>query len=336
MNATRIDAHVHIAGDHAETRALFGDLDVSLINVSVPQPDRDHWRQRSAVWRDLAAIDTARYAWICGFDLPTFEADGRVVDGWVESAIADIDAGIEAGCVGCKIWKNIGMEVQRPSGEYVMVDDPIYTPIYEHLQARNLTLLLHIGEPLACWRPLDNPEDPHYGYYTAHPEWHMHGHVDFPSHEQIMTARDAMVAAHPQLRVVGAHLASLEWDVDEVAQRLDRFDNFAVDTSARLLDLACQDPDKVRAFLDRFRDRVLWGTDIVERGLYSERTDDERERAHTSLQQRYEEEIRFYTQAQGVEVRGRQVTGLGLDETLQQRLFRDNAMQWYPALAADV
>ena len=335
MNASRIDAHVHIAGDHAETRALFADLDVGLINVSVPQPDQARWRQRSGVWRDLAAIDAARYAWVCGFDLPTFDAGGRVVDGWVESAIADIDAGIEAGCVGCKIWKNIGMEVQRPSGEYVMVDDPIYPPIYDHLAARDLALLLRIGEPLACWRPLDDPEDPHYGYYTANPEWHMHGRDGFPSHEQIMTARDSMVAAHPQLRVVGAHLASLEWDVDEVAARLDRFDNFAVDTSARLLDLARQDPDKVRAFLDHYSSRVLWGTDIVEYGLYSELPDDERAQAHLSLRQRYEEEIGFYSQAGTVEVRGRQVQGLGLDATLQRRLFRDNAMQWYPSLAAD-
>lgn len=334
MNSTRIDAHVHIAGDHAETRALFAELDVKLINVSVPQPERDLWRRRSDVWRDLSAIDSARYGWICGFDLPTFQEDGQVVDGWVESAIADIDAGIQTGCVGCKIWKNIGMEVRRPSGEYVMVDDPIYTPIYDHLQARGLTLLLHIGEPLACWRPLDDPNDPHYGYYTANPQWHMHGRDEFPSHEQIMAARDAMVAGHPELRVVGAHLASLEWDVDEIAQRLDRFDNFAVDTSARLLDLAVQQPDKVRAFLDRYADRVLWGTDIVERGLFSELTDTERAARHTSLQQRYRAEIDYYCETGTVEVRDRPLQGLGLDASLQQRIFHDNALMWYPALAA--
>jgi len=73
-----------------------------------------------------------------------------------------------------------------------------------------------------------------------------------------------MLRAHPQLRFDGVHLASLEWDVDRVAAFLDRFPNAVVDLAARLVHLEYQaagDPDKVRRFLIRYQDRILYGSD---------------------------------------------------------------------------
>jgi predicted TIM-barrel fold metal-dependent hydrolase len=73
-----------------------------------------------------------------------------------------------------------------------------------------------------------------------------------------------MLRAHPQLRFDGVHLASLEWDVDRVGDFLDRFPNAVVDLAARLVHLeyqAASDPDKVRRFLIRYQDRILYGSD---------------------------------------------------------------------------
>ena len=76
-----------------------------------------------------------------------------------------------------------------------------------------------------------------------------------------MASRDRILERHPRLTVIGAHLGSLEHDVDELARRLDRYPNFYVDCSARTADLTRQPPDKVRAFLVRYQDRVLYGLD---------------------------------------------------------------------------
>jgi hypothetical protein len=84
-----------------------------------------------------------------------------------------------------------------------------------------------------------------------------------PSHQELMAARDAVVAQHPTLRVVVAHLGSLEYDVDEIARRFDQYPNFVVDISARLTDFALQDTDKVRRFCIDYQYRILWGTDLV-------------------------------------------------------------------------
>ena len=60
------------------------------------------------------------------------------------------------------------------------------------------------------------------------------------------------------------HLASLEWDTDKVADFLDRFPSANVDLAARLVHLeyqAATHRDKVRKFLIRYQDRILYGSD---------------------------------------------------------------------------
>src|SRR5512134_1244728 len=91
----------------------------------------------------------------------------------------------------------------------------------------------------------------------------MYMHPDRPTKEQILAARDRMTARNPGLRVIGCHLGSMEEDVAQIAGRLDRYPNFAVDTAARVLHLAIQDREKVRTFLIRYQDRVLYATDLV-------------------------------------------------------------------------
>src|SRR5208283_2095124 len=103
---------------------------------------------------------------------------------------------------------------------------------------------------------------PSYGYYQQHPEWFMFLHPDHPSQQAILAARDRMLANNPMLRVVGCHLGSMELDVDEIARHFDRYPNFAVDTAGRVVYFMVQSPEKVRAFLIKYQDRVLYGTDL--------------------------------------------------------------------------
>lgn len=72
-----------------------------------------------------------------------------------------------------------------------------------------------------------------------------------------------MLAKFPEIRFVGAHLGSLEWDVDELAKRLDRFPNMAVDMAARIGHLQFQsqkDLQKVRNFMIKDQDDGVFRT----------------------------------------------------------------------------
>jgi predicted TIM-barrel fold metal-dependent hydrolase len=320
----KIDAHIHVNGDHEDCIALLQRLDLKLLNVCVAHTGGE-WR----VWRDacqaLAEQYPQRYAWCTTFDVPDFGPD------YAERVLAGLEQDFAQGAVACKVWKNVGMEIRKPSGEFLLVDDPLFDPIYEYLARFGKPMLAHIGEPLACWQPLDETR-PHYGYYHNHPEWHMYTKPEYPSHGEIMDARDRMLARHPQLRVVGAHLGSLEYDVVEMAKRLERYPNFALDTSARMQDLAIQDPETVRQFFASYADRVLFGTDIVARQELSDLPDAEREEWLVRIEAKYHQEFAYYETQGTFEVANREVRGLGLPAAVLDKLYHDNAAAWYPGL----
>jgi predicted TIM-barrel fold metal-dependent hydrolase len=90
--------------------------------------------------------------------------------------------------------------------------------------------------------------------------------TEWPSYEEQIAARDRMLDRHPKLAFVGVHLASLEWDVDRIADFLRRYPNASVDLAARLSHLqlqASRDRDKVRRFFIEFQDRILYGSDFA-------------------------------------------------------------------------
>ena len=101
------------------------------------------------------------------------------------------------------------------------------------------------------------------GYYGSHPEYHMFLHPEYPSYEDQINARDNMLEKHPDLNFVGAHLASLEWSLDELAKRLDKFPNMRVDLS-RMSNLklhTLKNRQKTRDFFIKYQDRLLYATD---------------------------------------------------------------------------
>ena len=57
--------------------------------------------------------------------------------------------------------------------------------------------------------------------YSRNPQYHGFLHPEVPGYEKQIQARDNLLARHPRLKVVGCHLGSLEYDVDEIAKRLE-------------------------------------------------------------------------------------------------------------------
>ena len=143
-----------------------------------------------------------------------------------------------------------------------MIDDARFDPIFDYIESRNKTLVGHLGEPRNCWLPLESMTvDGDRGYYKEHPQYHGFLHPEIPGYWEQIKARDHVLEKHPHLRFVGCHLGSLEYDVDELAKRLDKYPNFAVDTAARIVDFQVQEREKVRKFHIKYQDRMLYGTD---------------------------------------------------------------------------
>ncbi|MDF1514060.1 MAG: amidohydrolase family protein [Anaerolineae bacterium] len=324
---TRIDAHVHYCGDHDECIAALSAMDLRLLNVCVASTPRgEQWRKEADAFSGLVHVYPQTYAWCTSFDIPDFNNPH-----YMDNVINQLEIDFANGAVACKLWKNIGMEIRKPDGQFLMVDDPLFSPMYAYLTRIGKPLLMHTGEPLACWQPL-NTENPHYGYYSAHPEWHMFNKKGFPSHQDIINARDRVLERHPELKVIGAHLGSLEYDVSELAKRLDRYPNFAVDTSARTHDLSCQGRDKVRQFFLDYQDRILFGTDIVQRDRQSSLPDIQRKDNLAIIRKMYEREFSYYETGNEMNIRGRTVKGLALPEQALDKFYTHNAERWYAGL----
>jgi len=181
---------------------------------------------------------------------------------WAENTISGLKQSLSNGARAVKIWKNIGMDLLDKNGKFVMLDDPRLAPIFKFLTKNNIPLIGHNGEPRDCWLPLDKMTFSK-SYYGAHPEYHMFLHPDYPSYEDHIRARDNLLKKYPDLKFLGAHLGSLEWSLDELAKRLDRFPNMRVDLS-RMTNLQLHNLNnrqKTRNFFIRYQDRLVYGTD---------------------------------------------------------------------------
>lgn len=149
---------------------------------------------------------------------------------------------------------------------------------------------------------------------------------DHPKKATIIQARDHMLEQHPQLRVVGAHLGSLESNLDELGRRLDRYPNFAVDVAARTVYLTLEPRDKARRFIVKYQDRILYGTDLGLSGRQDTAT------AEDSWAKQYATDWAFFSSNRTLIYRGRQVKGLALPPSVLRKLYHYNAIHWIPGI----
>jgi len=250
------------------------------------------------------------------FDQPDFS----------ERVIKQINENFADGAIALKIWKNIGMEIKKPDGTYLMPDDPVFEPIYNDIAGHHKTLIAHIAEPDSC-RQAPDPQLPYSGYYKMNPVWYMYNQPDHPSKATILAARDHMLAENTELRVVRAHPGSMESDVDEIAKHFDRYPIFAVDTAARVRSLQLQPADKVRAFLIRYQNRVVYGTDLEFFGPQPSPQE-----AVKNWESFYTRDWKYFADGQTTDRAGHKIQGLHLPRSVLEKLYHDNAQRWFPGI----
>lgn len=252
---------------------------------------------------------------------------------WQQETLRHLQQAVANGAVAVKIWKNIGMGLRDADGRFVMVDDPRLDPILQYLEDNGIPLIGHLGEPRNAWLPLDSMTiRGDREYFGEHPEYHMNKHPEYPSYEAQITARDHMLEKHPRLRFIGAHLGSLEWNLDSLSKRLDRFPNMAVDL-ARMSHLrlhATKDREHIRNFFLKYQNRLLYATDP--------QIGDTRDTA-AMAKQTHEGRMRnwkFFATDEVMndpDVKG-SFKGLQLPKEVIDKIYRKNAAQWLPRTLA--
>jgi predicted TIM-barrel fold metal-dependent hydrolase len=258
----KIDAHVHDNADSSTFVGVAADNGFRILSVNVDYPDFPPMeaQQRTAEAHCRAYPNTFAYA-------ATVSVAGWDSSDWAGKAVSHLDTALARGAIAVKFWKNIGMVLKDNHGTMVMLDDGKLDPVFSHLSGKGIPVISHCGEPRDCWLPVaEMMSNDMKEYFSHHPQYHMNLQPDMPSYDDQILARNRMLEKNPALRVVGAHLGSMEWSVDTIAAFLDTYPKASVDMAARMdyLQLQSQkDWQKVHDFLCKYRERILYGTDLI-------------------------------------------------------------------------
>ena len=319
----KIDAHFHIYTD---------------ANVSMEQMQKDNFKALSInTFSGGCERVVDAHQWLTALHeqhpkhleyTATFCLDGWDEPGWVENTIDWIDQCIADGANSVKVWKNVGMEFRNKDSVLIMIDDPRFDPVFRHLAQQGIPLVGHLGEPKNCWLALDEMTTKNdSGYFARNPQYHMYKHPEFPSYEEQMAARDRMLEKNPDLVFIGCHLASLEWSVDELANFFNRFPNASADMAARMGQLFYQtheNREKVRNFFIEYQDRLLYGTDIIDRG-------GDAESFHKRMHETWTRDWEYLTTDKTMQsslIDG-DFRGLKLPKEVVKKIYSGNAKKWY-------
>jgi len=324
-SAEKYDTHVHLNINETSliTQSREDNFKLITINVDVASefPTIDE-QQKVAIELSKAFPDVVNYS--CTFSVKNFNDDS-----WINETIAGLQHSISNGAIAVKVWKNIGMELKDANENFVMIDDPKFDPVFDFLEENNIPLIGHLGEPKNCWLPVEQMTvQGDVNYFSTHPQYHMYLHPEYPSYEDQINARDRMLEKHPDLRFIGAHLGSLEWDVDELAKRLDKFPNMAVDTASRISHLQYQaktDWQKIYDFCLKYQDRIIYGTDIIIRSTND--PSEIKKEAHDIRLRHWN----FFTSDRMMSVPkvDGEFRGLKLPCKVVDKIYRTNAEKWF-------
>jgi len=326
-NVKKFNTHVHISVFDSTfiKQAASDNFGLVTVNVASPSSSPIDKQQEVALSLVKAFPENILYA-------TTFSVDSFNAEDWQQQTLDYLKASFEKGAIAVKVWKNIGMELKDRNGKFVMIDNPAFDPIIDFIEKNDITLIGHLGEPRNAWLPVDQMTvSGDKNYFAAHPQYHMYLHPEYPSYEDQVNARDHMLEKHPNIRFVGAHLGSLEWNVDELAKRLDKFPNMAVDMAERISHFQYQavtNWQKVHDFFIKYQDRLIYATD---EGVRANANPAE---VSKSAHENWLRHWKFFTSGEKMKVPKveKEFNGLKLPKEIVDKIYLKNAEKWFPPI----
>lgn len=250
-----IDVHTH---DYVKTDEevdawvqLMDEVGIrkSVIMTSMTGPEFDD------VYARFAGRYPDRFEIWCGFDYTGYDQPG-----FGEAAVRELERCVKVGArgVGELGDKGKGLFYSRPTPAWGMhIDDPRMDPLLRKCAELNLPVNIHVAEPYWMYLPMDEKND---GLMNAY-EWRLDNQPGILSHEELMMTLERACARHPQTTFIACHFANCCFNLERLGQMLDQYPNLYADLAARYAETATI-PRFVGRFLERYQDRILYGTDM--------------------------------------------------------------------------
>lgn len=186
--------------------------------------------------------------------------------GWAERAVQQLEADVAAGAVGIgEIGKGLGLSTKKADGSRLRIDDPELDPVWQAAARLRLPVFIHTADPQEFWQPIDY-ENERWLELALFPG-RRYPPEQFPSFEQLMAERDAMLRRNRATTFVIAHLGWHANDLARLGRLFDEMPNLHAEVGAVLYDIGRQ-PRTARDFFVRYQDRVLFGKDSFQPSEY--------------------------------------------------------------------
>ena len=231
-------------------------------------------------------------------------------------AAAQLEADVKNGAAGLKIYKNLGMSLTDKAGKRVPTDDPRLDPIWKKAGELGIPVLIHTGEPVAFWSPVDK----HNERWLELQQFPERRRTDpkFASFEQTMGEQHNLFRKHPQTKFINAHLGWLGHDLGRLGRLMDELPNMYTEIGAVLHELGRQ-PRAARAFLIKYQDRVLMGKDIWNADEYA---------TYFRVLETEDEYFDYYRKRHAFW----KMYGLGLPDDVLRKIYYKNALKLIPGI----
>jgi predicted TIM-barrel fold metal-dependent hydrolase len=177
---------------------------------------------------------------------------------WGANAAAQLERDVKAGARGLKIFKNLGLDHNDPSGKRVPVDDPRLDPVWRKAGELRIPVLIHTAEPRQFFDPHDRNNE-RWLELKERPE-RARPPSEYPSWATIIAEQHRVFRKHPRTTFINAHLGWLGGDLAHLGALMDSLPNMYTEIGAVLAELGRQ-PRFARQFLIKYQDRVLFGKD---------------------------------------------------------------------------
>lgn len=197
-----------------------------------------------------------RFAIFCGFDYSGYEKPG-----WQQHAIAELERCHKKGAiaVGELGDKGLGEYYSKPVPGYGMhIDDPRMKPLLEKCAGLHMPVSIHVAEDAWMYLPPDSANDGLMNAATWNVDLSKKGILN---HDQLLATLENAVRENPKTIFIACHLANSCSDLSVLARMFDAYPNFYADIAARYGEISPV-PRYTRAFMEKYSDRLVYGTDM--------------------------------------------------------------------------
>ena len=189
----------------------------------------------------------------------SLDTDNIAASDYPQRAAREVERCYQKGARGIGEITDKGSGIQKaslPRDKRLHFDDPRLDLVWETCAKLKLPVNVHIADHPSAWKPLG----PHQERTPDFQAFNQFG-KDVLSYEELLDTRRRLLKEHPNTLFIACHIGNQGNDLASVSRELDHFPNLYVDISARDYEIGRQ-PKSASRFLAKYKDRVLFGTDM--------------------------------------------------------------------------